>query len=471
MTKRKPNGYWTDWKNLRRELQEVIDEIGHFPSSTELRIRGNHSISNSIQIHHGKINAVQKRMGYGPKRKPNGYWKEWKNVELGIQEVIEVIGHFPTIEELSDRSQNSLVTAINNYPGKINAVQKRMGYESKRKPYGYWKKWDNVKRELQEVIDEIGHFPTYRELSDRSQSSLEAAINNYHGKINAVQEKMGYGPKRKPNGYWRKWGNVEQEIRKMIDEIGHFPTSIEICRLSSSSLINSINTNHGKINAVRKRMGFEDLMKPNGYWKEWETIERAVQEVIDEIGHFPSGTELQRLNGAVCSGILKYHGKINAVRKRMGYELSRRPPGYWEKWENVEREVQEVIDKIGHFPTPSEFRNLNLSTLASAIPKYHRNMRSIQKRMGYEPKRKPNGYWKEWENLEGELQEVIDEIGHFPSQIELKNQGFSSIHSSIHKYHGNYSSVKERMGYGESANTKALEQLLESYVNQGDGNE
>lgn len=41
--------------------------------------------------------------------------------------------------------------------------------------------------------------------------------------------------------------------------------------------------------------------------------------------------------------------------------------------------------------------------------------------------KKPNGYWKEFENVKTELENIIDQLGHFPSQKELKNKFFLNI--------------------------------------------
>ena len=49
----------------------------------------------------------------------------------------------------------------------------------KTKPNGYWKDWSNVERELKPVIDKLGHFPTQKELIRLEKSSLINAIQKY----------------------------------------------------------------------------------------------------------------------------------------------------------------------------------------------------------------------------------------------------------------------------------------------------
>ena len=60
-----------------------------------------------------------------------------------------------------------------------------------RKSPNYWKDWDNVEAELKKVIDELGHFPSYNEL--RKFDSMTSPIDKYHGGLENVKNKMGYG--------------------------------------------------------------------------------------------------------------------------------------------------------------------------------------------------------------------------------------------------------------------------------------
>ena len=61
-----------------------------------------------------------------------------------------------------------------------------------RKPYGYWKSLDNVEHELGKVVDRIGHIPSKEELLEYGLGSLVNAAQKYRGGLFTVKEKIGY---------------------------------------------------------------------------------------------------------------------------------------------------------------------------------------------------------------------------------------------------------------------------------------
>jgi len=63
---------------------------------------------------------------------------------------------------------------------------------------------------------------------------------------------------------------------------------------------------------------------------------------------------------------------------------------------------------------------------------------------------KPRGYWQDWDNFERELREVTEEQDHFPLQRELNDMKRSDILNAATKYYGGLNAVRERMGYRDS---------------------
>ena len=43
--------------------------------------------------------------------------------------------------------------------------------------------------------------------------------------------------------------------------------------------------------------------------------------------------------------------------------VSRKPPGYWDDWKNVEETLRPVIARLGRFPTIPELKDLSLDGL------------------------------------------------------------------------------------------------------------
>ena len=78
-----------------------------------------------------------------------------------------------------------------------------------RKPSGYWKNIENVKRELKPLIDKLGRFPSNNEMIKEIGNSLPRYIMKYHGGILHLSQEMGlknYDESigRRTQGTWKK---------------------------------------------------------------------------------------------------------------------------------------------------------------------------------------------------------------------------------------------------------------------------
>ncbi|MFX0135966.1 MAG: hypothetical protein ACFFDN_20150 [Candidatus Hodarchaeota archaeon] len=89
-------------------------------------------------------------------------------------------------------NRHNLLGGIKRYYGGLNKVRTKMGFDYKNKPNGYWKKWENIKRELKLIIKKIGHFPTDSELQELRRYDLLGWIEIYHSNLISVRKKMGY---------------------------------------------------------------------------------------------------------------------------------------------------------------------------------------------------------------------------------------------------------------------------------------
>ena len=205
----------------------------------------------------GRKQKWVKNFDFDRKEKPKGYWRDWDNVERELREIIEENGgDFPTQTILNNIGRKIIAFSIYKYHGGTNSVREKMGYKINIKSKDYWEDWDNVERELREVIEENGgDFPNNNRLREMSKSSLSSAITK-HGGVNVVRERMGYISSKKPKGYWQDWSNVEKELREVIEENGgDFPNQTKLSKMGKSSLVVAI-TKHGGVNVVRERMGF-----------------------------------------------------------------------------------------------------------------------------------------------------------------------------------------------------------------------
>ena len=86
---------------------------------------------------------------------------------------------------------------------------------------------------------------------------------------------------RKSRGYWQVWENVRQELQVAIDKLGHFPSDRELCALGIFGVRYAINNCYGGLDRVRTMMGQEDKEmpkeKPRGYWNKWGNVQIELQ--------------------------------------------------------------------------------------------------------------------------------------------------------------------------------------------------
>ncbi|MCK5012564.1 MAG: hypothetical protein KAS66_01990 [Candidatus Omnitrophica bacterium] len=235
---------------------------------------------------------------------------------------------------------------------------------------------------------------------------------------------------RKPNGYWKVEENVIKELKIIIKEIGHFPTNKELASIGRTDLSGGINKSGG-VNHFREILGYEfKKMKPNGYWKVEENVIKELKIIIKEIGHFPTISELHDMKKHGLVGAMNMHGTVNYFRKKMGHNILQKTYGYWTE-ENTIKEIEKVIKKLGNFPTKTELNKIGKNDLRGAI-EMGGGSDYFREKMGYKPLKKISDYWTE-ENTIKHLGKLIEDLGHFPSRLELQE---SRLIGPVQKYGG-----------------------------------
>ncbi len=204
------------------------------------------------------------------KTKPDGYWKDPSNIQNELEKTIEQLGgRFPTYAEIN-KMNSSLAVAIKRHLGGIRKVREKYGVESNQRPHGYWTEIDNVQKELDLIMEELGRFPTQREIQKRN-CGLMKGIAMHHGGLNKIREMCGEKQRRKPDGYYKDINNIHWELELIIEELGEkFPTCKEINE-KNSSLATAIQRHHGGYIAMKIKLGYAD--------EELDVLRKIVEEV------------------------------------------------------------------------------------------------------------------------------------------------------------------------------------------------
>jgi hypothetical protein len=130
-----------------------------------------------------------------------------------------------------------------------------------------------------------------------------------------------------------------------------------------------------------------------------------------------------------------YLGEENSEEIPGAQKKKGKPKGYWKVWENVEGVLKSLIQELGHFPIQNELKEHGYSSVVDALRKYHGGISSVRERMGFEVLKKPNRYWT-LENTIEECRKLVIEHGNIPSQQRLRVMGLTSTAAAIAKYGG-----------------------------------
>lgn len=358
-------------------------------------------------------------------------------VVIELQQIIKDLGYFPSYSDFRKVNRGDLKSAIDKLGGIIK-FRKLLGYELIRKPNGHWSD-EKIIIELESLVKKLEHFPTHLDLQELNRNDLIGAIGK-HGGINRFRRLMKYEIKHNSPGYWNK-ENTLIELKLTIKELGYFPTSLELHELNRSDL-NSAMRKHDGINHFRELLKYEIKHKPPGYWNEENTFSE-LKLVIEELGHFPLNFELQNMKRGNLSRAIMINGGFNKFRKLLGYKENRKSRGYWTE-ETVINELKTIIKKLNHFPTQTELENFKEYGLISGINRKGGYVK-FRKLLGYEASYKPDKFWNE-KNIIFELELVMKYLDHFPTQKELSEMKRQDLISGITK-HGGLNKFRGELGY------------------------
>lgn len=314
--------YLKKWENIRDDIESLAKIIGRFPTSADMRKHGKSWLSSAIQRYHGGFHEAREKMGYGQLKRPPGYLKNKENIKHEFDKLIKKYGHFPTVKEINESNQSSIIAAASTQYGSLRKLREHMGYKSESYPNGYLKDIENVKKEIEKYIKKYGTFPTSGKL-DLVNSGLGSAIQKYHGGMRRLRDEMGYNQIRVSDGFWKDWKNVETALTKIIKREGKLPPNLNKVECSSGMIV-AISKYHGGMRKVRKKLGYENETKPPNYWKSWDNFKKKMEPTISKFylanQRLPKARELVNLgkNSLVLAAV-RYYGGLNKVYSKLGY--------------------------------------------------------------------------------------------------------------------------------------------------------
>ncbi len=292
-----------------------------------------------------------------------------KTIIEKLKKIKNESGHFPTPTELYESGMTELYVAMDKHGG-VNKFRELFGDAKIKIPLSHWTD-EAVLEDLKKIKNESGHFPTTRELNAIKRIDLSAAITRLGG-TNKFRGLLGVKLLRV--SYWTD-EIIINELKKIISKIGHFPSNRDLNKLGRGDLRGALR-NHGSPNRFRILLGEDIIIKFSpGHWTD-ETISKELKYVKNELGHFPTTTDLIKLGRLDLQAAIHRHGGINRFRELFGEDIKPRiysgtsvPRGHWTD-ETILKELKVVISKTGHFPQTKELLALNRKNLLAAMDRH-----------------------------------------------------------------------------------------------------
>lgn len=465
--KRKPLGYWQQWDNLARELNELITQQGkpgQMPSKNILTRAGRTDLINAIRYFGGQ-EAVAQRLDLTTNQTPSGYWNAFGRVEDALLAFIHSLGKpgiMPTIEQLKEHGYHGLCYAITKHGGQA-VVAKQLGLTltTNRHPIHYWDDFANVRLEIENFIQKHGtpgKLPGKTTLTRHQRYDLIGAIR-LHGGMAIVAQKLGLAKisAKKPAGYWRQLANIAAAIdayNRAQGTPGQMPGQIELNQAGYSSLSQAISVYHGGFAEVAKRLGLlYQGPRPPGYWHVWTHLEQELNDFIQTHGtpgQMPRLAELELHQRYDLGNAITYYGGYHAVAERLGLTTIYHPPGYWQSWDNLSRELHEwakAYDHLGIMPTGERLIATGRDDLVGAFSK-HGGLLVVADKLGWKTGQGQHRF-PNWEAVADAVQQFIDEHGErgvIPTTTELAQHGRYDLLRAIYKWGGGLTQTAYRMG-------------------------
>lgn len=209
------------------------------------------------------------------------------------------------------------------------AQQQSLRQTHERKPSGYWKDFDNLKREiilLNGNRSKIGLMPTATELKESDRQDILRAICKYHGGFQTVAEKLKLSFSKRSSGYWHDFSNVEHDLLTFIEHQGTrgvMPTKEALTQAGESSLAAAIDLHGGfPVVAQNLKLRLSYNRKPRGYWKNPDNLRAEIASAAEQLGNpgvLPTHEELTQIGRTDLISAISDNGGWASVARKLGF--------------------------------------------------------------------------------------------------------------------------------------------------------
>lgn len=494
-------GFWSEAETLKK-LENICEKNGYFPTHKQIRNIGGITLSDMV-IKYGGSKKFADKLGFplAYKGKIDGWTLE--DVLQTIREIIIKTGQFPNTTYLQQHGYGGLVAAIYSKFGNLENIAKKLGLETETHTQGYWTEWDNVKKEIEKIIQITKIFPNYQQIKILN-SKLTKGIREFGG-ISEVAKKLGYEPPSQivaldghnvrssyeffidnylyghgikhsvdgrinknfsnyrydfkiGNFYIEVWGyadtnssiakqyNVVKQLKEefyksnKLTVISFHPNDFTENQKEIEKIIeNRLRQYKIKIGTKRKDYKIENYFEYRGFWTKNHTIEE-LKKAVKHYGDFPLELQLRKDKKSSLAFAINKHGGVNHFRQLLGFDIKKHNQLFWTE-EKIINELKIITDRLGHFPSAQELAKMRESRLSAMIA-HKGGFKKFQKILGHSPKHKPDGFYQNKDSILAECERIFLKLGHFPSAQELLELRENTLRGAIGRK-GGYAFYKE----------------------------
>eukprot|EP00871_Galdieria_phlegrea_P005969 jgi/Galph1/85/GphlegSOOS_G4871.1 len=301
--------------------------------------------------------------------------------------------------------------------------------KTKRKPRGYWKQFECIRKEILQYVEQrdgqvglmtapierirLHRMPTANELRKVGRQDIALAISSYHDGYHQLADNIGLHCCYHQIGYWDRFENVAKELAQITQSNWEMPTYGQLLKLRRSDLAKAINK-HGGFPAVARALG-RKMIKPRKQWANIQQLSNHLQQFMAQNGleELPTISVLRSAKRWDLIGAIRLHGGLHQVAEKvnlMPSKNTRRRRGHWLDIDTLKREILTFMQSQTSFPTQTDLKTNGRQDLLEAIRK-HGGMHLVASKLGFELKRKPKGYWKDFLSLRAEISVFIRRYG------------------------------------------------------------
>jgi len=451
----KDRSKYNDIELIYKEINEYVDEFKEIPTVDDLeRIGKSHLVKAIHRRHQSNYTKVLKQMGLQVNKNENAYWQNTDNIVKNAKLIIKAFGHLPSQRTLAKDSRfQSFCVAVSKIYGGFHKLRDDLGLEQLKKEQGYWKDEQGLLDELVDVINMYdGYIPTY--LHKKGLAHLACAMQNYGGIYTfAKKHNLPLQNTKIPYTYYDDVEKLNEKVDELIKTFNNFPSSTELLHHGEFAVMRRLCNKYGSIANAAIEYGFErNVIKS----LDGHLCDSFSERIVDD---YLFGCNVPHKRN------LKLHlGKINVVpdfilsdkvvievlmcdyRLPTDYHISKvYIARYSEKRDAYLENGYKLIEIFPEDLTSSVKLDLKLYDLVKGFA--NSPFKDLSKLPLSKKNKRPNGYWKEFNNMKKELLPLCEDLGRMPTYSELKSLGLGKVSTIAKMYHGSLHEVAERLGY------------------------